>query len=238
MGFFSQSIPVGRAALADITQHAPDGQRAWCFAVSGACLSATRALSTALTGMLADVRLVGGTNYPYLTAMGAASLPIFAAAILTAACFHESLARLQPQYLQQSQQEQLLCARGGHLHRSTGTLIKARHLCCFAEPAWGRESCSLVEMRQGLRLVFVDRRLRPLTACYALNMAANGAILVGLISLLELPRAQGGLGLSARLAGAALFWFGIAALAFQLLFFKSVVGRLGILVTYRYVGCG
>jgi len=66
---------------------------------------------------------------------------------------------------------------------------------------------------RGLRLVARDARLRLLTSCYALNMAANGGLLVALISMLELPISEGGLGLSTQMAGGAMAWFGGAGAA-------------------------
>eukprot|EP00965_Chrysotila_dentata_P069971 2311413-Pleurochrysis_carterae.AAC.1 len=75
---------VSRAALADLTQHVDARERAWCFAVSGACLSASRALSAALTGLMAETRWIGGEAYPFLTPFAAAAAPIFGAAAFTA----------------------------------------------------------------------------------------------------------------------------------------------------------
>mmetsp|Transcript_16222 Transcript_16222/g.31670 ORF Transcript_16222/g.31670 Transcript_16222/m.31670 type:complete len:241 (+) Transcript_16222:279-1001(+) len=90
MGLLVQNQAVAKAALADMSQDAPPARRAALYGMLAACFSAARALSTALTGLLASSRLIGGEKHPYLTAMAAASLPTFVAAAITACCLTES----------------------------------------------------------------------------------------------------------------------------------------------------
>ena len=78
------------------------------------------------------------------------------------------------------------------------------------------------DLLRGLRIVGRDRATRSAVGCFALSMGANGGLLVAVVSLLELPRAQGGLGWGAQRAGGALFFFGLFALCFQLCCFRRV----------------
>lgn len=244
MGLLVQNQAVAKAALADMSQDAPPARRAALYGMLAACFSAARALSTALTGLLASSRLIGGEKHPYLTAMAAASLPTFVAAAITACCLTESAPIAKRRAAPIAKRG--LCSRvlsrldGGGSISYTGAVgaggkqpshlvddgdthndahndtHEGTQLEVDVEDARATKQGRCLGLRwvlRGLRLVARDARLRLLTSCYALNMAANGGLLVALISMLELPISEGGLGLSTQMAGGAMAWFGGAGAA-------------------------
>lgn len=78
--------------------------------------------------------------------------------------------------------------------------------------------------------------MRILVVMYGINSFGNGTTLLLFTLTLSLSAAEGGLGMEPAGIGIAFSVFGAAALAFQLIFFRRILHRLGVRRVHRYVG--